>query len=269
VKNTVNIKQTIAGLAASAALVAVAAAPSLAAPGDQINYGEVTITAPVVTYTSGVGFASGSGDTFSTQDLLLNGVTAASAGLSSFTLDPGTNMPISVLSTETISSGALLNTGTFTSSGGLGNQPLTGGSFTLTANQSFKLGGTLYSAGTEVIGGTFTNANLIGAAGSSTGNLQTILNNVTWDPGSVYFAQSGLVNPGAFNFDLTGITPPLSIGPSGFGSFKSGGSATQTAASPQISPVPEPCTTASFGLGGFGLLGLLMLRARKARRMTA
>ena len=121
----------------------------------------------------------------------------------------------------------------------------------------------------SVLMGTFGASELIGIG---TGATLIDFENVTYTGGSdlVAFlaANGGTSATGTFNMGLTGVSPsiPFPFSGASFPSFTAQGSTATFDAQPAA--VPEPTTVASFGFGGFGLLGL-MVRARKARKTIA
>jgi hypothetical protein len=262
-----NIRKAITGLAASVALTAAMVAPSFAQA--QEDFASATAAgnsaSNAFTYT-GSAFTVTSGATFQ----------------GTYTLAP--LAPINAFPASLTVSG-LQNTGTFSSTNNGTSttyvQPLTGSSssgFTLTytgANQTVTAGnGQLINltTGEDLLSGTYDGSTLAAtipnAGTTTTASVRETLNGLNYNGGLFFtLAQAqGLTNPGAFSFDLSGVSTiggpaNITVNANGFNPFTAGGSGTFSA-SVQPAGVPEPGTYAAFLIGGLGLLGL-MVGARK------
>jgi len=151
-----------------------------------------------------------------------------------------------------------------------GTQALGGGSFTITSQAA---------PGTVLLTGTFGESSLSGVVGSgaTTGGVATNFNSVNYT-GGTFFTEAGLINPGAFSFNLTSITTGgvggLFANASGtsFQSFVASGGATFSATSPN--PIPEPSEWLAMGMAATSVGGLmfrakLKLRAKRQVEMAA
>ena len=236
-----NIKKAITSLLSIAVLAMVGVGSASAAPG-QTTFASATgagaSASNCFTYTGASGFSITPGATFTGQ-LLSN---------------PPGQFP------TTLSFVGLNNVGDVTGTGTTAdpyNQLLSGGSFTLTANGGADL----------LLAGTFDGGYLLqGQEGSSTSSITNKVNNVIYTGGS-YFTASGLDNPGSFSLSMTSVTPTIGVTNGHFNDFVAGGTGTFSATTPS-SVVPEPATVVPFLLGGLGLLGLVVRKARRTSGAT-
>ena len=83
---------------------------------------------------------------------------------------------------------------------------------------------------------------------------------------AVLAANGGTLGDGVPSRGLSGVTPASRPLTRRLPELHGSGTVARSSAAPAA--VPEPTTVASFGFGGFGLLGL-MVRARKARKTVA
>ncbi len=239
-----NLRKAIAGLAGAAALMGASVAPSMA---QQQTFASVTGTGLGGQTASTVfTFGGGAGGAFSTN--------AGSVFNASFLPTGVVNQATFTLTGLNVTTAA---TGAGTSADPFG-ESLLGGSFLITQNGT----GTVLLSGMVGLGNTLSAVN-----GASTAGITANLSNVTFT-GGTYFAMSGLQNPGSLSFSLTSVNPTISLTGGFINGFTAGGTGTFSASPGRPNVVPEPSTYATFGLAGFGLLGL-MVRARKTRRMTA
>lgn len=236
-----NINKAITSLLSIAVLATVGVGSASAAPG-QTTFASATgagaSASNCFTYTGASGFSITPGATFTAQ-LLTN---------------PPGQYP------TTLSFVGLNNVGTVTGTGTTAdpyNQLLSSGSFTLTANGGSDL----------LLAGTFGGGNLlVGTTGATASTLSNNLTNVVYTGGS-YFTASGLSNPGAFSLSMTSVTPAIGVTNGHFNDFVAGGTGTFSASTP-TSVVPEPATVVPFILGGLGLLGLVVRKARRTSGAT-
>lgn len=238
-----NLSKVLAGLAASVALCATITAPASA---QQINFAGLTAVGDTFFRYSPLEGATGGLD--------VGGVNQFA--FASDILPPGIS---SELASVTFT--GLDNIGVLTPGGaGEQQQTLTGGTFSiLDADAAGR------PVGTVLLTGNFASASLFGVPGSSTGNLRTVLNNVTYTGGE-FFLSSGLLNPGGFSLGLSGIDPLLTVAGGRFIGFQSGGGGTFSATVPAA--VPEPGVVAFAAVNGLGVLGL-MVRARRRGKLSA
>lgn len=227
-----NINKAITSLFSIAVLAAVGVG-SVSAQSPTSFSGVLNGYDNVFSYSGTNGFSTTPGATFTAQD-------AHSTDLMS-----------------TLKFTGLANDGTVTNNGlGQYTQALTGGSFLLTS-----------STGSDLLSGTFDGGNLlVGTLGSDAGTVRNTLTNVVYTGGS-FFTASGLINPGSFSFSMTGIKPTLGVTNGHFNNFTAAGSGTFSASQPS-SVVPEPATVVPFLLGGLGLLGLVVRKARRTSGAT-
>jgi putative flippase GtrA len=162
----------------------------------------------------------------------------------------------------TVSFDTLTNgTYTFNSATGAFDQllnPLSRTTFTITDN----------GTGTVLLSGSFGSADLTGYNGASSGNVNLTSNSVIYT-GGTFFPNDFAPNNGSLSIEFTS-TNPFVANASGLSAFIANDgitfSARPTSGNGGHSVVPEPSTTASFALGAFGLLGLL-LRGRRGRKL--
>ena len=170
---------------------------------------------------------------------------------------------------------------------------VTSGAFT--NDYSYSYGIYVDSSETLETGNSFTFYDFYGYAGAAPVTNYSVMSGLNLtpqsgsgptDPGKapdVEFTYNGtpsIVGAGTAGTFLGNFTLYSTVANYGLGFHNFTGGATETATNQEngnttnvVAPlapssVPEPSTVASFGLGGFGLLGL-MLRTRKARRTAA
>lgn len=139
-------------------------------------------------------------------------------------------------------------------------QPGLSGSFSFTTTQDVTINGTTYNAGSVLLGGTFANGFIQGAADSGSANGSTALTG-----GSVAFSSSFMdfTNPTSesFAFTLLDVSPSFGAAPGHvLNSFDAASTGNFSAS---LGPVPEPATWGLM-LVGFGGMGAVLRRRRRA-----
>lgn len=150
-------------------------------------------------------------------------------------------------------------------------QPVVSGSFSfIYTGPSFTVGATTYVAGTNLLSGVFTNAEIFGQSAATSGSLSAS----TGSGGSITYTSDLLDFTNTISQDyaisLTAITPAIfrQNASSSLRSFKaSTGGSFSTDPAPIVVAVPEPATWAML-VAGFGLVGV-SLRRRKPRSVAA
>jgi len=240
VKTTnMKIQKTIATFAAMAALTVTAVMPTMAAT----TFASATTLIDVLHYDQstpgGLSVVSGTGQFTSTALPAFNDIN------------------------DTLAFTGLQNNGAAFSdiSGFFWNQILTGGTFTLTDEDT----------STVLLSGTFSGADMGGLVLPGPGNKDASVSffDVTYTGGTYFTAAQGLgySNPGDLSLALLSDNPLTIVStPDGsrFGSFDASGTGTFGATLNEQS-TPEPGTVASFLIGALGLCALV-LRGRKTFR---
>jgi hypothetical protein len=225
-----NIKKLVAGLVASAALVAVVSGPTLALSN---TFASTTTLGNYFSYSS-----SNSG-----------GLSVLAAGATHFT---STALPTFNDSGDTFSFSGLQNVGNATTGNNVVyDQNLSGGTFTLK------------QGATTLLTGVFTGADLDAIVGFGNKGANVNFQGVNYTGGTYWTAAQALtfVNPGDFSLELLSSTPISLINVPGGKRFHGfSGSGTGTFAANQLAP--EPATVATFA---FGVLGLAALIIRKRK----
>jgi len=138
-----------------------------------------------------------------------------------------------------------------------------GGTFTIYSDSS---------KSTVLLTGNFSASQIKADDGSTSGNTTNFNSNTVTYTGGLYYDELLATNPGAasivgnFSLALSGVNPAFLVGSDGyFQSFSAqGGAGTFDYQAISAAPVPEPGTMASLGFGTFGLLGLALMRRRRA-----
>lgn len=123
-----------------------------------------------------------------------------------------------------------------------------------------------------LLSGTLGSADLTGYNGSSSGNVNLTSNNVTYTGGS-FFPAGFSPDNGSLSIEFTSTTP-FTATASGLDAFTAVDGITFSALTSRTgggggSPVPEPASYASLGLGAAMLLGALLRKKRTGRALAA
>ena len=236
------LNKTILGLLGAAGLTTMAAAGAMA---QQATFASATGTGPIAAQSTVFTYTGGPNGQFTTSP----GALFASA-----------SFPAS--DTAILSFTGFSTSGTATGTGTLADpfkQGLGGGTFSLKS-----------TSGADLLDGTFGGGNLLSAisASSSTASITDSVNGVTYTGGS-YFADSGLLNPGAFSISMTSVAPAPAVTNGYLNGFTAGGTSTFSATLPQPAAVPEAGTIIPFAIGGLCLLALIVRKNRRASGLAA
>ena len=236
------LNKTILGMAGAAGLTALAATGAMA---QQATFASATGTGPIAAQSTVFTYTGGPNGQFTTSP----GALFASASF------PASDTAILTF-TGFSTSGTATGTGTLADPF---KQGLGGGTFSLKS-----------TSGADLLDGTFSGGNLLSAitSSSSTASITDSVNGVTYTGGS-YFANSGLLNPGAFSISMTSVAPAPSVTNGYLNGFTAGGTSTFSATLPQATAVPEPASVVPFLLGGLGLMALIVRKNRRASSVTA
>jgi len=236
------LNKTILGILSAATLTALASTGAMA---QQATFASATGTGPIPAQSTVFTYTGGPNGQFTTTP----GALFASA-----------SFPAS--DTSILSFTGFGTSGTATGTGTLADpfkQGLGGGTFSLKS-----------TSGADLLDGNFGGGNLLTAfdSSSSTASITDSVNGVTYTGGS-YFANSGLLNPGAFSISMTSVAPTPTITNGYLSAFKAGGTTTFSATVPQPAAVPEAGTIVPFAIGSLGLLALIVRKNRRASGVIA
>jgi hypothetical protein len=252
---------------AAAALVAAGfgAAPAQAVITTFAQYGTIGTGANVYFKNNGAGTTQGTGGSFysiATPTSTVAGARNVSFSFLQALIAPSVTNQVAQFSLF----GTVTNTPALLTNGFLIQENING-VFSFTSTTAITVGATTYAAGSNLLSGTFTGANIfgqrLGSSGSFTSNIASV--NYTSD----FLTFDNTVDRD-FSLSLSSILSPLQAAPTGgtptralrtFKAVSTGSFSSDPA--PIVNGVPEPEMWALM-VAGFGLVGVQLRRRSKA-----
>jgi hypothetical protein len=255
------LRMSVLGAGAGIAAAALLATPSQAVITTFAGYTAVSTAENIYWKNNGSGSSNGTGGsiyTISSASSTLPGTTQISFSFLQGQLSPVTNVLADFWLSATVTNSPAVT------AAGFKIEPLITGSFQILSTSVITIGGHTFGAGSILLAGSFNEASIFGASGSTSGSFTSATSSgatITYTSDFLDFLPTVDRD---FSLSLTAIAQPLfSSSNRALRTFKavSTGSFSSDPAPTPVVAVPEAATWAMF-IGGFGFMGAALRRRR-------